>query len=93
MWNIFQMNILQYLPFQEVHSNCLFVVFSENALAVTLDHTGLADSSIADHDHFDGHFHVLLQHGDDVWLIFSVPLCLYCFRAVTGAHVPAESVK
>lgn len=56
-------SFLQYLPFQKIHSNGLFVVLSENALAVTLDHTGFADSSIADHHHLDGHFHVLLQHG------------------------------
>lgn len=61
---------LQYLPFQEVHSNGLLVVLGEDAFAVTLDHTGFADGSVADHDHLDGHFHVLFQHGGDV----SVPL-------------------
>lgn len=61
-----QKSRLQYLPFQEVHSDGFFVVLSEDAFAVTLDHTRLPNSSVADHDHLDGHFHVLLQHGADV---------------------------
>lgn len=81
------------MPLQEVHSDGLFVVLGEDALAVTLDHTGLADSSVTDYDHLDGHFHILLQHGGDVWLVLSVPLCLGSFNDVTRTQTQAESVK
>ena len=40
----------------------IFVVFSEDALAVALDHTWFADCSVANDHHLDGDFHVLLQH-------------------------------
>lgn len=40
-----------YLPLQEVHSNCLLVVFGEGAFAVALDHTGLAHGSVPNDHH------------------------------------------
>jgi hypothetical protein len=40
-----------YLPLQEVHADCLLVVFGEGAFAIALDHTGLAHGSVPNDHH------------------------------------------
>lgn len=50
------------LSFQEIDTNGFLVVFCKNPLAISLNHTGLPNSSISYHYHLDGHLHIFFQH-------------------------------
>lgn len=88
-------SLLHNLPLQEVHSYGLLVVLGEDTLAVALDHARLAHRSVSHHDHLDGHFHVLLQHGGKITIrpIPSNPLCLVGFGKAMRTHRPPETAK
>ena len=50
------------LPLEEVDADGLLVVLGEDALAVALDHGGLANGAVSHHHHLDRHLHLLLTH-------------------------------
>lgn len=82
------------LPFEEVHSNGLFIVLGEDTLAVALDHAGLSHGTVAHHDHLDGHFHVLLQHGCAAAAArVTLTSMEHLFTNVTHTHKTPESIK